>query len=73
MKVWVTRDQVQPRDDTVIWNVVKGRPVSAGADFDYVGGFIKYASSAASFKQLFGFTPRKGTCRKYELSLKEIK
>ena len=73
MKVWVTRDQIQPEDDTVIWNVVSGRPASDGQDFDYVNGFIKYESTAASFKKLFGFTPRKGTCKQYELSLKEIK
>jgi hypothetical protein len=26
-----------------------------------------------NFKKLFGFTPRKGSCKQYELELKEIK
>jgi len=31
-----------------------------------------YNEMPEAFKKLYGFTPRKGSCKQYELTLKEI-
>ena len=72
MKVWVTRDdnyqgkcagfRSKPHipDGETHWNGENSEDVI----FDL---FVD------RFKHLAGFTPRKGSCKQYELSLKEVK
>lgn len=76
MKVWVTRDtqnHFQREGDVVVWQHGKKPEEQGGDGFDVPSGSIKYEESAKVFKSLFGFTPCKGSCKKYELTLKEIK
>lgn len=73
MKIWVTRDE---GDIISLWDIrptkcpVKGYNLSAKQEqnecewAEVVGTFV--------FKKLFGFTPRKGSCKQYDLTLKEI-
>jgi len=77
MKVWISRDKpVSGAVEVYLTN----KPVlnkngyfspdyNAGAD----GDDIMNTWSLRDFKHSFGFTPRKGTCKQYELTLKEIK
>ena len=74
MKVWITRDE---NGSVCIWNGNKDLSKSRGewlSDEDIAleldsmsGQLIK------QFKKFFGFTPRKGSCKKYELTLTEVK
>ncbi len=78
MKVWITRDS---DDDGEIcgWKNEKGLIVLDGCwDTDCTSDInttidILDCLRAPVFKSLFGFTPRKGSCKQYELSLKELK
>jgi hypothetical protein len=75
MKVWVTRD----RDGIICaWNTNRGLEIgddgmwdTAESKTDIVEGYDEM--DPRNFKKLFGFTPRKGSCKQYELELKEIK
>lgn len=73
MKVWVTRD----RDGCCIWNdkAVLRRDLDFGCfeDVDMKGDRCTSDMLPMWFKEFFGFTPRKGSCKQYELTLKEIK
>lgn len=69
MKVWVTRD-----NNTQDWVAI-----SRGKRKPYTNSYGQFTSCGVAihedvekFKKIFGFTPRKGTCEQYELSLKEI-
>lgn len=79
MKVWVTRDKNDgdgKHDSCVV--VTESKPVLRrdketyrhhyGKDDD----FDMYIS-AVNCKKKYKFTPRKGSCKQYELTLKEIK
>jgi len=70
MKVWVTRDN----DETNECNITLGsKPqLTAGEWFDCNGDEMTIGGHKA-FKGRFGFTPRKGSCQQYELSLTKIK
>lgn len=73
MKVWVTRDD---GDIVFLWDVKPDRcgvrgyhiPIEQDAECEWSECFGSYI-----FKKLFGFTPRKGSCKRMELSLTEIK
>ena len=72
MQVWVTRDGKNFTANKVeFWN---SRPKSnrSKAQHFYTGTDYEDDMSISLFKRLFGFTPRKGSCKQYELSLKEI-
>lgn len=67
-KVWITRDKAGSGFYCGMFEERK-RPVMENDD--------KYPTSDEDlsvryFKKKYGFTPRKGSCRQYELSLKEI-
>ena len=67
MKVWVTRDKIKKvHCRTKVW---REKPTFIGNRF--YGGEIM-STSQWLFKRDFGFTPRKGSCKRYELTLKEI-
>ena len=72
MKVWITRDD----DGCCIWN---DREKPKKNDWDCYEAFGKYSERLTEdqpkfiIKEFFGFTPRKGSCKQYELTLKEIK
>lgn len=68
MRVWVTRDNGNKNRVTLTTK----QPTKRGELF-----YSKEAAILMMFsdeiKKLFGFTPRKGSCKQYELTLKEIK
>ena len=77
MKVWVTRDKGVAGNCIVIWDI---KPKLDGAYWEppkrngyYEWGKVSEELATEAFKRLFGFTPRKGSCKQYELTLKEIK
>jgi len=80
MKVWVTRDRDRASHPEVcVWEGSEAPVVYEDGYYDcrvterttrVVEEFE--AIEASRFKGLFGFTPRKGSCKQYELSLKEI-
>jgi hypothetical protein len=67
-KAWITRDRQQ--------NVIAGthaKPKTKDASFFSSDGKPAFLFlNVTEFKKAFGFTPRKGSCKQYELSLKEI-
>ena len=68
MKVWITRDD----DGICLWED-RANPSKEG-DLQFYGSVSPYAYlSSKTFKERYGFTPRKGSCKQYELTLKEIK
>jgi hypothetical protein len=76
MKVWITRDS-DFDGDICGWKSNKGLFRSDGY-WDSKGPMednrtidLLDCISPRNFKSLFGFTPRKGTCKQYKLSLKE--
>ncbi len=77
MKVWVTRDKTKD-GDVAVW---------VGKEKDlFLNNYGRYSCEAdcdtceidylymrpRTFKKYFGFTPRKGSCKEYELTLKEM-
>jgi hypothetical protein len=70
MKVWVTRDKTEPSHDSICrW---ADEPIMSNNGW-FHGGTMLETYEIPEFKKDFGFTPRKGTCKQCELSLKEIK
>lgn len=75
MKVWVSRDNPTDRANKGIVDVYKTKEPPKFNDGD---GFYRSDECfvlrlyAYEFKKHFGFTPRKGSCKQMELSLKEI-
>ena len=78
MRVWVTRDKTK-NGDVAVWdgyekdlfiNDINGRWESEfGTDTVEIEQLYE---KPKYFKRLFGFTPRKGSCKQMELSLSEI-
>lgn len=69
MRVWVSRDKC---DSIGMWTGDKPVLLSTGVYRD--GGFcIGHNIKLLIFKKAFGFTPRKGSCKQMELTLKPIK
>ncbi|KKM19748.1 hypothetical protein LCGC14_1652470 [marine sediment metagenome] len=70
MKVWVTRDKGDGHEWVDIW---RGRvkPILKEKK-RFSGGLSLFTLFTSECKTVFGFTPRKGSCRQMELSLKEI-
>ena len=78
MKVWVTRDNGKHNSCVTVWENSKPVINSDGLfypDYTKDSGMHEQmvVEGATKFKSLFGFTPRKGSCKQYELTLKEIK
>ena len=75
MKVWVTRDggKAHHANRVELWAGVPTKEQCVDGYY-YFGDEASTITDIAtiSFKQLFGFTPRKGSCKQYEPSLKEI-
>ena len=74
MKVWVTRDKSKCPESYVCIFYDGTKPVKTSKCFWLcieVGRVIMQENNR-HFKSLFGFTPRKGTCKQYELTLTEI-
>ena len=73
MKVWISRDKTKsgaiemydekPAIDSRGW----WKPL----DYDDQEHRLRIFTQK-EFKAFFGFTPRKGTCKQYELTLKEL-
>lgn len=84
MKVWISRDNTDSVSDMVkIWNRVPERYYPKKELYSTFGDQIFIDPifprnpgwqiiDVYTFKKNFGFTPRKGSCKKYELSLKKI-
>ena len=68
MKVWVTRDDDRELNIDM-WLDEPRKDI----DLHYRIGNLWACWEQRDFKKMFGFTPRKGSCKQYELSLKEIK
>ena len=72
MKVWITRAVGEYDSDIDIFNQER----KPERENDYWTGITHWGqiiSNPPDFKKLFGFTPRKGSCKQYNLELKEIK
>ncbi len=83
MKVWITRDNTSSVSDFVkIWNRKPGRyypkkelyctpgdQIFIDPIFTRNPGWL--IIDIYTFKKDFGFTPRKGSCREYELIIKK--
>ena len=68
MKVWVTRNRSYDSMKMFIQ-----RPIKANGDYLGVNAEQPLMMSGMGwFKKFFGFTPRKGSCKQYGLTLKEI-
>ena len=70
MKVWITRDKDNRNIDVAIF---KKKPELGEFSNMFEGTSLLLEMRAKDTKPLFGFTPRKGSCKQYELELKEIK
>jgi hypothetical protein len=76
MKVWVTRDAVDPSDEIGVYycGIFREKPTKTMDRFhSTTRGDSLYSRNTPWFKETFGFTPRKGSCKQYELSIKEVK
>ena len=76
MRVWITRDkETRWAGDSCLW-VGKPKLMSDGT-YDSITKATAIDQfehmTPSCIKSRFGFTPRKGSCKQYELSLKEIK
>ena len=71
MKVWVARDNdgIQA-NDIYVWTKKPDKESGSYMPRADLGG---WQVKMYAFKTTFGFTPRKGSCKQYELSLKERK
>jgi hypothetical protein len=72
MRVWVTREKKECPYDCGIW-FAKPKKRRDRYDFGGKAPVFRNLYRSSQFKKDFGFTPRKGSCKQYELSLKEIK
>ena len=80
MKVWVTRDKNKATHSEVcVWEGKESPVCQADGYYDYpvtsrtcrvVDEFENI--DATHFKRLFDFTPRKGSCQQYNLTLTKI-
>ena len=71
MKVWITRNR-KLFDGRV--SLYHEKPRSQSGMFIGVNGnFYITEIFIHDFKKMFGFTPRRGHCKQYEITLKEIK
>jgi len=71
MKVWVTRDN----DCNGIVELHAGpQPAMGDGGYYYPIGSVGHLlrDTRAEFKAHFGFTPRKGSCKQYKLTLEAI-
>lgn len=75
MKVWITRDNPTDKTNKGIVDVYKAKepPELDKRGFYRSDECFILRLYAYEFKGHFGFTPRKGSCNQYELSLTEIK
>lgn len=71
MKVWVTRNKTNLFYVIDVW--VKRKPVLNGKRWEslYIDD-LREQHSKTSFKEKYGFTPRKGSCKQYKLTLEEL-
>jgi len=71
MNIWVTRDKVNERLFTVaVWST---KPVLIHGRYEsHITDELKEIHTPKSFKHQYGFTPRKGACKKYEHNLTEV-
>lgn len=81
MKVWVTRDKTKvTHPEVCVWEGSESPVCQSNGFYDWpvtsrtcrIMDEFENIIEASRFKKLFGFTPRKGTCKQYELTLKEI-
>jgi hypothetical protein len=70
MKVWVTRNKAKKGFLTSNIRIWKTKPKPSGSV--YISKEFPVVFSMWNFETLFGFTPRKGSCKQYELNLTEI-
>ena len=75
MKVWISRDKGANCDRCDVWITEPWKNKCSDRHFEYDAdrALVKGGLSGSGFKEQFGFTPRKGSCKQYELSLTEIK
>ena len=70
MKVWVTRDKTKS-GDVCIWKE-HPKPSLVRKMYGINGDVGEDDFRTGAFKKLFGFTPRKGSCKQMELTLKPV-
>ena len=80
MNIWISRDNGYGSESVDIWerkperckSLIKGEGTFFAArkkiQIERLGQLHH-----SHFRKLFGFTPRKGTCKQYEFTLKEVK
>lgn len=72
MEVWLTRDD-EGTERCDMWAMKPEKTIRGKTCYFTNGNAIRYFSySPKELKIDFGFTPRKGTCKKYNLTLSEI-
>jgi len=69
MEVWITRDKGKFKDEIYKWS---SKP-KVRDKFFYDGGVLMASYAGWRFEELFGFLPEVGTCKKYNLTLTEVK
>ena len=67
LKVWVTKNE---KGLVAVWSV-NPKLVLGGKEPSWDNMILGFYEADA-FGDIFGFTPRKGSCKQMELSLKEI-
>ncbi len=73
MKVWVSRDNTNSVMDNVkIWQRCPMKEKGCFSDPVFITSPGWLLMSAKYFKESFDFTPRKGSCKEYELNLLRI-
>lgn len=74
MKVWITRDEDDPFERACIDLRCTKPPnaMSLNGKYYYGGGHF-LPMSEDNFKRMFGFTPRKGSCKQYNIEITEVK
>lgn len=74
MRIWVSRDS---KYDVNVWggteSPIKDEGVYTWPVTERTCYMLWEEILPSTFKANMGFTPRKGTCKQYELTLKEIK
>lgn len=72
MRVWISRDSKRAMSDIEIWDSEPARDgggyISKDMNNKRIAGIY-----APHFKILFGFTPRKGSCRECEINLRVLR
>lgn len=72
MKVWVTRER-KGHDLSYFVFIWSARPVWSGVEWMSLENCSVMNVRAKEAREVLGFTPRKGSCKLYKLTLKEIK